>query len=58
MRIKPIHALVPFAVLLAASAPGGVGPDYTVIDRDSEPLRAAFNAGVGKVRVLMLVAPT
>lgn len=24
----------------------------------SEPLRAAFNAGVGKVRVLMLVAPT
>ncbi len=33
-------------------------PDYTVLDAHSEPLRAAFNADVGKVRILMLVAPT
>ena len=33
-------------------------PEYTVIDVHSEPLRAAFNADVGKVRILMLVAPT
>ncbi len=32
--------------------------DYTVMDANAEPLRAAFNADVGKVRVLMLVAPT
>jgi hypothetical protein len=58
MRIEPFHALVPLAALLAASVPVPVGPDYSVIDGDSEPLRATFNADVGKVRVLMLVAPT
>ena len=58
MRVKPLHALIPLAVLLAASAPLPVDSDYSVLDRDSEPLRAAFNADVGKVRVLMLVAPT
>jgi hypothetical protein len=31
---------------------------HSNLDADSEPLRAAFNADVGKVRVLMLVSPT
>lgn len=43
------------AVGFSRSAPA---QDYTVIDGHSEPLRAAFDADVGKVRVLMLVAPT
>lgn len=43
------------AIGFVRSAPA---PDYTVIDADAEPLRAAFNADVGKVRILMLVAPT
>ena len=49
--------------LLAGLGVGGFvrtapAQDYTVIDSHSQPLRAAFNADVGKVRVLMLVAPT
>ncbi len=50
-------------ILLAGLAAVGFArrahePDYTVVDTHSEPLRAAFNADVGKVRILMLVAPT
>ncbi len=43
------------AVVFVRTAPA---QDYTVIDAHSEPLRAAFNADMGKVRILMLVAPT
>ena len=32
--------------------------EYTVLDRRSDPLRTTFNADIGKVRVMMLVAPT
>ena len=32
--------------------------DYEPIGADTEPLRSAFNADAGKVRILMLVAPT
>ncbi len=50
-------------ILLAGLAAVGFArpadePDYTVIDTHSEPLRGAFNADVGKVRIVMLVAPT
>lgn len=31
---------------------------FEVLDQSSGPLRAKFNAGIGKVRVLMLVSPT
>ena len=31
---------------------------YEVLDGSSGPLRAKFNAAIGKVRVLMLVSPT
>lgn len=52
-------ALVLFAGLTAVGfARRAHEPDYTVIDGHSEPLRAAFNADLGKVRILMLVAPT
>ena len=32
--------------------------DYTTLDGGAEPLRGRFNADSGKVRVVMLVAPT
>ena len=31
---------------------------YTPLDASGNPLRTAFNDDIGKVRVLMLVAPT
>ncbi len=31
---------------------------YVTLDERAEPLKSAFNADVGKVRVVMLVAPT
>jgi hypothetical protein len=54
-RVSILSAF-PFAAALA------LGPlrvaDYQPIGADAEPLRTAFNAGTGKVRMLMLVAPT
>lgn len=32
--------------------------DYTSLDERGDPFKTDFNADVGKVRVLMLVAPT
>jgi hypothetical protein len=51
-----IAGVLPFAAVLAL-APLRVA-DYQPIGSDAEPLRSAFNAGEGKVRILMLVAPT
>ena len=31
---------------------------YTALDERGDPLRTTFNADIGKVRVMMLVAPT
>ena len=31
---------------------------YATLDERAEPLKSAFNTDVGKVRVIMLVAPT
>lgn len=42
----------------AGVTPAGQDAEYTRLDRQGQPLRAAFNAAAGKVRVLMLVAPT
>ncbi len=46
------------ALVLVASAGPSTPPAYERIDRDGEPLRSTFNADAGKVRVVMLVAPT
>ncbi len=52
------RGLVPLGVLLATALSAQPIADYQPLDPDAEPLRAAFNADAGKVRVLMLVAPT
>lgn len=52
------RGLVPLGVLLATGMSAQPIADYQPLDRDAEPLRTAFNADAGKVRVLMLVAPT
>ncbi len=51
-------ALAAAGLVAATGAQLDKDASYTAIDRDAEPLRSAFNADVGKVRVLMLVAPT
>jgi hypothetical protein len=43
---------------LAACAPSGPPSPYRVITADGEPFRTMFNANAGKVRVVMLVAPS
>ena len=46
-------------VLLAVSVlPIFAENGYRVIQSNGEPLRGAFNADVGKIRVVILVAPT
>ncbi len=42
---------------LFASQPASL-VDYLGLDERAEPLRGSFNADIGKVRILMLVAPT
>ncbi len=48
---------IPLAIGLSVGVPGS-SADYTSLEADGNPLRATFNADRGKVRVLMLVAPT
>lgn len=43
---------------IAACAPSGPSSPHSVLGTDAEPLRTAFNRDSGKVRVVMLVAPT
>jgi hypothetical protein len=45
-------------LLLASCKAKGPVATHASLGADAAPLRAAFNADVGKVRVLMLVAPT
>lgn len=45
------------AVILACQPPGADRP-HTVLGTNAEQLRDAFNTDSGKVRVVMLVAPT
>lgn len=58
MKLRPLHAIVPLAAFLAWKAAGPSTAAYSRLDASAEPLRTSFNADVGKVRVLMLVAPT
>ncbi len=58
MKLRAYYALVPLLGLLAWKASATDPTSYERLDGSSEPLRAAFNADAGKVRVLMLVAPT
>jgi hypothetical protein len=41
-----------------ACVPNGASSPHQAIGTNAEALRAAFNANVGKVRVVMLVSPT
>ena len=58
--MRKAHAAFAALPLLLAIGLGLPAPtaDYTSLDRAGDPLRATFNADMGKVRVLMLVAPT
>ncbi len=56
MRLNRSYTLIP-AVAISALAWAAAG-DYQKLDGKAEPLRSAFNADLGKVRVVMLVAPT
>ncbi len=49
----------PVASAVQASTGGSTGGEgYVTLDRAAEPFKSAFNADVGKIRILMLVAPT
>ena len=45
-------------LIVAGCQPGGEDRPHVTLGNDAEALRAAFNADYGKVRVVMLVAPT
>ena len=58
--MKPFALLtlsVAVAALTGCQAKGKVAA-HERLDASAAPLRAAFNADAGKVRVLMLVSPT
>ncbi len=46
------------ALALVACRPEGKPQPFRALGTDGEALRAAFNADIGKVRAVMLVAPT
>jgi hypothetical protein len=58
--MKPLALLLFSAVVAAVSGCRASGPAsvHERLDPDAAPLRAAFNADTGKVRILMLVSPT
>ena len=57
-RLVPNHAWL-IAVLAALGCqPPGENRPHIALDAEASELRAAFNADSGKVRVVMLVAPT
>ena len=58
LRVAIIAWIVAATLWVVACAPSGPSSPYRVITADGEPLKAMFNANVGKVRVIMLVAPT
>ena len=63
MRTRTIIALLLVATavgIVTAAAGLDARPDqsYTSLSADAEPLRSAFNADAGKVRLLMYVSPT
>lgn len=56
MRLNRLYTLTTAAAITTVSWIGA--GDWQKLDAGAEPLRSAFNAGLGKVRVVMLVAPT
>ncbi len=59
MHFRPRYAFAPLAISLAVPlmiAPRQV--DFVTLDRHAQPLQTRFNADSGKVRIVMLVAPT
>ncbi len=57
MKFASILGVVPLALVLTAVGSPQV-PGFTSLDAKAEPLKAAFEADAGKVRVLMYVSPT
>ncbi len=55
---KASFGLAGLAVLAVLGARHSSPASYVTLDKRAEPLKSAFNADVGKVRVIMLVAPT
>ncbi len=58
MRLRYLTSVAGLLALgfSVAFAPAPV--DYEMLDASGNPLRTAFNEDLGKVRVIMLVAPT
>jgi hypothetical protein len=57
-RIRHSAAVVVGGIALVASCAVAPPVAHTSLEQGLEPLAAAFNAHVGRVRVVMLVAPT
>jgi hypothetical protein len=45
-------------LLAAANALTAAEPSFVTLDSGAEPIRSAFNADIGKTRVVMLLSPT
>jgi hypothetical protein len=56
--IRHRAAVLVALIALAAGCAGAPPVAHTSLERGLEPLAAAFNAHVGRVRIVMLVAPT
>jgi hypothetical protein len=57
-RLVPNHAWLIAVVAALGCQPTGENRPHVSLDAEVSQLRAAFNADSGKVRVVMLVAPT
>jgi hypothetical protein len=57
-RCYTVAELTALAASLLACQPSGPSRPHTTLSARAEALRAAFNGDTGKVRVVMLVAPT
>ena len=62
-KLAPILVLLGVVALLLAilfvfEAPPANAPHVAALDANFEPLRAAFNADAGKVRLLLILDPT
>jgi hypothetical protein len=45
-------------LLAAANTLTAAEPSFATLDGSAEPIRSAFNADIGKTRVVMLLSPT
>jgi mercuric ion transport protein len=58
MTIRSVLQTALALIAMAGCQPGGEDRPHVTLGNDAEALRAAFNADSGRVRVVMLVAPT